>query len=236
MSARDLNVIFNELTAAFEEAERQQRKVYSDAIDIEDSELSKTTYEKAYAKIHQVRGWLKTLSDLKEEVSQAEVFFSAVKVEDTFDAPPVPVKTSKRAQKNDTPTTDVENGGEIEFFVPEKESAPPPSGSANSKPTNVTIFGKSYAVKGWEDVLVKVCEIMILKKPHVMATLDKNTDLTPSSSRNLKFSYDEGRVGSNKKRLSNGLWMDTTYDANVGVLLGRLLSLCGFDPNELAIV
>jgi hypothetical protein len=243
MSARDLNVIFGELTMAFEEVERQERKAYSDAIDIEDSVLSKATYEKTYAKIHQIKGWIKTLSDLKEEISQSGVFFSPVtppKKTSGNDAPQAVFQSGGDeigggARTNDIPSPEVEAVGESAFFALEEPPVVPSASLANLQPATITVFGKSYSVKGWEDVLVKVCEIMILKKPHIMATLDKNVDLTPSSSSNPKFSYEEGRMGSKKKRLSNGLWMDTTYDANVGVLLGRLLSLCGFDPNELAI-
>jgi hypothetical protein len=105
---------------------------------------------------------------------------------------------------------------------------------SNRNPAGFTMFGRRVDVVGWSDMLVRVCEILILKNPYTVAQFDKYSDLNPMG--NCYFSYNQGEITGNAKKLSNGLWveMNRTPD-DIVMLCKKVLELCGYPRSELEI-
>lgn len=104
----------------------------------------------------------------------------------------------------------------------------------NNKPTNLTLFSKDYAVGAWNELLVKVCEVMLLHKPYIMAAMDRDTEL--NAENRTYFSYIQSDIKVNGKRLTNGLWVETDMNRQETLKIShRLLEKCGFSPNEMQI-
>lgn len=106
--------------------------------------------------------------------------------------------------------------------------------SAKEKPTKITLFGKEYPVKAWNDMFVKVCEVMLLHQPYTMAAMDKDKEF--NTDQRIHFSYIQSEIKFRGKRLSNGLWIET--NENSGWTLNacrRLLEKCGFSPDEIQV-
>ncbi|MGH4050189.1 MAG: hypothetical protein ACREVX_02365 [Clostridium sp.] len=101
-------------------------------------------------------------------------------------------------------------------------------------PISIKLFDKMYPIKSWNEILIKVCEVMLLKKPYVVATFGR--ELTLNSEQWTNFSYTESEIKDNKKRLSNGLWIETNRSANDIVNVSKtILKLCGFNEKDLII-
>lgn len=103
-----------------------------------------------------------------------------------------------------------------------------------TKPTKFTLFGKEYIVKVWNEMFVKVCEVMLLYSPYHMAAMDKDTEF--NTERRTYFTYINSNIKVNGKRLSNGLWVETNMN-NQDILkkCHKLLEKCEFSPNELQV-
>lgn len=127
---------------------------------------------------------------------------------------------------NDTPKENLEDKG--------KTSTYERSGYTCKDPISVKLFDKTYPIRYWNEVLIKVCEIMLFKKPYIVAKFDKEPTLNSDHSTN--FSYTESEIKVNKKRLSNGLWIETNRSANDIVKVSKkILELCGFSEKELVV-
>jgi hypothetical protein len=223
MNPGNPNDALDELIATFSAVELQQRALHNEALDMEDDEIAKATLGDTYAKIRRIKAWLKTLSALKDEVAGSEIFQAGN-------------LQAKNSQLKNPPAATAN--------APEKPDAlpKPPAGNpvkaqedlTGKKPSAFSLFEKAYPVKFWHEIPIKVCEVMIIKKPFVIANLDKEADLNPGER--ARFSYREDEIKNNKTRLSNDLWMDTTCDAGESVALSRgILTLCGFGPDDLSI-
>ncbi|MDR0197475.1 MAG: hypothetical protein LBI36_04575 [Oscillospiraceae bacterium] len=104
----------------------------------------------------------------------------------------------------------------------------------NRHPSGFTMFGKRTDVRDWQDMLVKICEILILKSPYVVAQFDKYQDLNPAKQ--MYFSYSETDIKLMGRRLSNGLWVEVSRTPDdIVMLCKKLLELCGYPRNELEI-
>jgi hypothetical protein len=99
-------------------------------------------------------------------------------------------------------------------------------------PTKISLFDKEHLVKTWSDVLVKVCEALILYCPYDMADMDNNADF--SNNINTKFSYIQSDMRYEGKRLTNGLWVETEHNGEKTLgICHKLLDKCGFSSKAL---
>ncbi|MDR1731901.1 MAG: hypothetical protein LBR61_07385 [Synergistaceae bacterium] len=251
MSARNPNDILDELTASLQDAEGQQRRYHNEALDMEDEELSKTTQHETYSRIRKIRGWLQKLSDLRDEFSEAGLFLSGQSPAQERKTPGKTINHPREAPREKSEKNALHTAGSPVFMssaptaanrpkLDENPAGHPSSEDLNSmKPSSFSLLGKIYPVNFWHEILIKVCEVMIFKKPFVMANLDKDAaslDLPPQLASRLKFSYRDDEIKTNKTRLSNNLWIDTAYNAGECLTLTRsILSLCGFKPEELTV-
>jgi hypothetical protein len=105
---------------------------------------------------------------------------------------------------------------------------------SHRSPARFVMFGRKVDVKDWAEMLVKVCEILILKNPYTVAQFDKYHDLNPLG--NCYFSYNQGDIKGNGKKLSNGLWVEINRSADdIVMLCKKVLELCGYPRSELEI-
>jgi len=97
-----------------------------------------------------------------------------------------------------------------------------------------TMFGRRVDVNNWSEMLVRVCEILILKSPYTVAQFDKYDDLNPPGS--VYFTYSQGKIAGTAKKLSNGLWIELNRTPDdIVMLCKKVLELCGFPRSELEI-
>jgi 16S rRNA U516 pseudouridylate synthase RsuA-like enzyme len=109
-----------------------------------------------------------------------------------------------------------------------------PATPAETKISSMTLLGKTYEVRSWNEVFEKVCEIMLLHKPYAVATFDKDTTLTINEQ--TIFSYIQSKILHKPKRLSNGLWMETDENAiDFTKATELVLTRCGFAINALTV-
>ena len=103
-----------------------------------------------------------------------------------------------------------------------------------TKPTKITLLGKEYPVRAWNELFIKVCEVMLLHKPYIVAALDK--DMEFNTVHRTYFSYIQSDIAVNGKRLSNGLWVETNMNnQEIQSKSRRLLEKCGFSSDNLQI-
>jgi hypothetical protein len=101
-----------------------------------------------------------------------------------------------------------------------------------TKPTTLRLFGKQYAVNSWYELYVKVCEILLLHHPYTMAVIDR--DVVINSDEQPHFSYIQSMIKNNRKRLPNGLWIETSINPDEVInLCHKFLGKCGIPPDEL---
>jgi len=97
-----------------------------------------------------------------------------------------------------------------------------------------TMFGRRVEVSNWSEMLVRVCEILILKNPYTVAQFDKYEDLNPMGS--FYFSYNQNRIKGSPRKLSNGLWVELNRTPDdIVMLCKKVLELCGYPRSELEI-
>ena len=126
-------------------------------------------------------------------------------------------------ETSDIPDTDVRKetlNGSVETSIP--------------VPTGFTLLGKTFATKSWDDVLVKLCEAMILKKPYKALAIGVK-QLVQSGGVPILW-LDERGESSESHKLSNGL--SVAKNKTIGEIKScceRILNLCGYDSSELKI-
>jgi hypothetical protein len=104
----------------------------------------------------------------------------------------------------------------------------------NSISLKITLLGKEYPVGAWNEIFVKVCEVMLLHKPYMMASMDRDIEL--NTEYRTYFSYIQSDIKVSGKRLSNGLWIETDMDSQEILKISRrLLEKYGFLPDELQV-
>jgi len=137
---------------------------------------------------------------------------------------PMPI-AAPVAQKAEEPDDDFSGFGMM---------AAEPGIYSSRTPAKFAMFGRRVDVRDWADMLVKVCEILILKNPYTVAQFDKYHDLNPLG--NTYFSYSQGEIQHIAKKLSNGLWIELQRTPDdIVMLCKKVLELCGYPRSELEI-
>jgi hypothetical protein len=125
---------------------------------------------------------------------------------------------------------------EIPMQLPQTDAieATKPINTDVDLPETFTLFGKTYSAKSWDDILVRLCEAVILKKPYEALSIGVKESLQISGQPVLWF--DERGESGETHKLSNGLSL--TKNKPCGEIIScceRILSLCGYDRSELKI-
>ncbi len=94
-----------------------------------------------------------------------------------------------------------------------------------------TLLGKQYNTSSWQELLIKLCETMILKKPYKIASLGANTHVTQLDRPILSLG---GQQVESYRKLSNGLFVDTGgSDYVIKTHCEHILSACGYSSDVL---
>lgn len=102
------------------------------------------------------------------------------------------------------------------------------------KPRSITLFGKKIEVKSWDDIFIKVCKEMALRKPYVVATFNQDKEL--NAAQTATFSYDKSEIKLNPKKLTNSLWIESEQNAKEVIkLCENILAKCNFSPSDLRV-
>ena len=125
-----------------------------------------------------------------------------------------------------------------QFNTMEKPFLPEPVCSSecvdSEVPNGFSLLGKTYSVASWDDVLVKLCEAMILKKPYKTLAIGIKKSLQINGNPILWL--DERGESGESYKLSNGLTVvKNKTSGEITTCCERILNLCGYDRSELKI-
>ncbi|MDR1580490.1 MAG: hypothetical protein LBS35_09050 [Synergistaceae bacterium] len=202
---------FNGLVAVLRTEEAEQKKRYYNAIDIEDMAEAMAVTIDARTKIQQLRKWIEDLRRIREEVTSA--------LSDESDSD-IAVAEETLSETQSEILTIPNEGCEAVFSQNIEE------GIAD-EPTSFTFLDKTYAVDGWQELLIKLCETMILNKPYRIAGFGVSCPLN-TTDRTI-FSFDETQTAHSPKRLSNGLFVETDGSAiEIKSRCEHILEACGY--------
>ncbi|MCL2498525.1 MAG: hypothetical protein FWF06_07935 [Symbiobacteriaceae bacterium] len=106
--------------------------------------------------------------------------------------------------------------------------------TVKAAPLQLVVFNQPYTVATWSELLIKLCEELILYRPYTMAALDKGCSLnTPEQT---WFSYQAADIKLAKERLTNGVWLETAGSPEeISRLCQALLQLCGLAPETFSV-
>jgi len=97
-----------------------------------------------------------------------------------------------------------------------------------------SLLGKSYTASNWQELLAKLCEAMVLKKPYKFASL--GADVCANLLGRPILSLDEQLTEPHQK-LSNGLYVVTGgSDNEIKTRCEHILSACGYSNDVLQIL
>ena len=174
---------FDNLIKELRIAETNQREIHAAAIDIEDTDQANAVMLAARTKIWQIKKWSKELHRIRDEI---------VSYYDEYES------------KSDTTSQDE---GELLYNHPEQVIGNDATEILSPEPSAVVLLGKTFAVNGWKDVFVKVCEAMILKRPYKFLVYFGVSNLNPENR--SCFNFDVSQIEGESARLSNGLYVNT---------------------------
>jgi hypothetical protein len=180
-----------------------------------------------------------------EEIKQKERYDGAIDIEDVAEATAVTVDARAKIQRLRKWLEDLRRmNREIEIaYPPEPQAALEPTetrvmtalrpagGAASAEVVTVPQFSPiGEAALTERELLIKLCETMILKKPYRFASLAGHVPAAASGRPIL--SMDEQRTESRQK-LSNGLFVDTGgSDDELKARCEHIISACGYGVSQ----
>ena len=209
---------FNGLTALLRAAEAGQKERHDNAIDIEDTAEAIAVTIDARTRIRQLRKCVEDLQRIREEAADALSYENG---SDIAAAEGIPPQTQP-----EIPAVPGEG----------RETAPSQNIEAGfiEKPTSFTFLDKNYAVGSWQEILVKLCEEMILNKPYRIAGFGVSCPLNTADG--TIFNFDETQIARLPRRLSNGLFVETDGPAiEIKSRCERILEACGYSRDAFQI-
>lgn len=226
------NNLINKLNEVVEELiilEKKYRTVYNNALDIEDFEISQKTQSDAYIKIRKLKEWKGNLIDINKNIIDSNIIEIQYSLEEGSE-----VKAEVIDEINDEGLRK-NNGISINNInESEKTSNYDRSTYISKEPIKMELLGEIYPVKCWNDVLIVVCEIMLLRSPYVVSRFNK--EITLNIRQTVNFSYVESDIKGCKKRLSNGLWIKTDRSPDEAFIDSKkILTICRFKEKDLIV-
>lgn len=95
-------------------------------------------------------------------------------------------------------------------------------------PHEFILLGKTYSVSGWQEILTKLCETMVLRKPYKFAGISIASSLAISEHQVL--SLDEQHIMEPRTKLTNGLYVTTVGSPKeIKTRCECILKACGYN-------
>jgi hypothetical protein len=232
----ELNQCFRELLTFLRAEEVAQKKRYDNAIDIEDMVEATSVTIDTRTKIQQLRKWIEELQRISGEI---DAFFHTMPSslqtanETLTDVDPRLIS----AQATEQTSFGLAHPSSVPFE--EQDSAGSVHATGRNALTPITIerfslLGKRYCASEWEELLIKLCEALVLKKPYKIASLGANASMTLFDKPVLSL-YEQQIISS--KKLSNGLFIDIGgSDNEIKTRCEHILSACGYSSDALQIL
>ena len=242
----ELNQYLGGLLAALRAEEVTQIQQYCNATAIDDMAEALAATIGARTKIQKLRQWVEELQRVKREVD--ELFPATPPLSQPINETPVddaPQSVPDVKEQSDENILTSQNTGESvrQNQSPEPLGEQAPAELVSEARYNeadqtalegFTLIGKRYAASNWQEVLVKLCEAMILIKPYKMASFGINDHAAQTESR--IFSLSEPQIISGQK-LTNGLFVD--IGGSGGEIKKRcehILLACGYNSDALQVL
>ena len=208
--------------------------------DAEVDEISESEIETAEEETHPVFELETEITEFEPELnmgsemdeSRQSVEHQAEQVEQEQEVASMQEVSEQEEEQSEV--ADIENAPSEDDFSGFVMSMPEVGIYNNRIPKGFVMFGRRVDVRDWSDMLVKVCEILILKSPYTVAQFDKYHDLNPLGNR--YFSYNRSDIKGVARKLSNGLWIELNRsNDDVVMLCKKVLELCGYPRSDLEI-
>ena len=219
--------LFERLLTALQNAEKRHRVVRDSASDSSDW----STYDNESELISSIIKWRRGLEQLHAEIDAS----GAITDEDIPNVPkPITENQPLPAINIYKELAQVDMLSRFDDELVFRKTANEVLIPAETKLTGITLLGKEYPVGTWNEMYIKVCEIMLLHSPYKIAAMDKDAEF--NTEQQIYFSYIRSDIKFNGKRLSNGLWVETNMN-NQATLnkCRRLLEKCELSPDELQV-
>jgi hypothetical protein len=106
--------------------------------------------------------------------------------------------------------------------------------SVIDSPKKFILLGKPYSVNSWQELITKLCETLLLKKPYKFATL--SVAPLPGISEQITLSLDEQQIKEPRTKLSNGFFVTAAGSPDeIKAHCERILKACGYSSDVLQI-
>lgn len=224
-------LLFDNILNEFSKLELEFKQEREEALDEDNMDFVK----EIHSKIRKIKGWKEDLNRISEEIEHSNL----LKNNNSLNSEIVPVE-NKQANFVNTTTNKIENipaknienlkirvlpREENENTVQQKEQQILTS-QENKPPEKLTILGRTIVTNSWNDVLIGVCEVMMLAYPYKVAKFHDSTELNKNGRQN--FSYSNSDIIQNKKQLSNGLWVAIPPNTKeIKLLCKKIFIECG---------
>ena len=239
MKEQKLLVKLEEILNEFDNLEESYRKIYNDALDIEDLETAQKMQLDIYLKIRKLKEWKDITKNLNEDIVSSDIIGD-------IDLIDVDNKTYDEVENFTVSVCELDESDSEEQIKTVRDKMQKLSDDGeelktdetdiyeSKNPVSMHLFGKTYIVENWGEILMYVCRAMVLRRPYIIAKFDIEPTLNSKGS--VNFSYRESDIKSAKEKLSNGLWVAIDKDANsVMKMTKTILELCGFKEKDLTI-
>ena len=267
--SNEIHQYFSELLAALRIAEAEQKKIYDNAIDIEDMAEATAVTIDARTKIQLLRKNIEELQRIHDEFSST--FVNEYKVLSGTNESEVISDTGSNLQTGVFPTESetqqfIETAETEESTISPLDENEPYDESAKleikpillnepeinqmtldesvvpsendehitAHPREFILLGNTCSVSGWQEILSKLCEAMVLRKPYKFASISVTPTLGESEQRVL--SLDEQKITEPYAKLSNGLYVTTAGSPKeIKTRCEHILKACGYNSDVLQI-
>jgi len=219
------------LIKKLEDRKKYYLEIYHGAIKVTDEYEFQNISNSAWKNIHKIETWRNSLESLLGEISSSDIFDYDEIHSQNLDAD----ESEEFITKNKIPNvTGIETGKMIDISEFEKTKKDLPAEPWEMNPNEVVLFGKKYDFRYWSNMYIKVCELMVLRKPYIMAEIDKDYDFNKDGK--INFSYVRNEIIGMPRKLQNSLWIETDISDKDCVRLSRLLlEKCEYESESLII-
>ena len=227
MALKNLISKVEEVGKELEKLERFYRSEGDKAYEIDDQAVFQEIQLNTYNKVKKIKDWKDRIAGLNVSILKE------------YGELPEPQEVAQEPVLKEIEPQIQEEEPQIQEAEPKREELEEPEEPTSEEeeiPMAITLimFNETYPLKYWSAVLVKVCQVVLVKQPFVIARLSQEKSV--KNPEEAYFSYLKGDIKHQPRRLHNGLWieLDRTGD-DVLEVVDTIKELGGYTDNDIAI-
>lgn len=227
MINNDLISKVREVVDELDKLEKHYRIQGSNAYEIDDPVVFQAVQLDTYNKMREIREWKTTVLDLSAAISQQEEKIEENQPEKTNTKPSCPTPEPIEEAATQVGQAEIEE----REIIREPQEEP-----KEEQETQITLhmFNETYPLKYWSAVLVKVCQVILITQPFVIARLSQEKSL--ENPEGCNFSYIKSDIINSPRRLHNGLWIELDRTAEeVLEVIDTIKKMGGYNENDITV-